>query len=153
MSDLRRLGSLAGIISDDLLRVAFVSGLPSSVSAQLRAMPSIKKMALSELVEIARALLSEIIRDEKAEQTDGHKFGAVASRQKWIPRRSETRFTEERGNRREVKCFECGGPHLRKWCKQRRCFKCGELGHLANSCQLELPGNGTGKPWAPADSQ
>ena len=56
LSELRsNVGSLAGVVNNDLLRVAFVSGLALAVSSQLRALPQIEKIALTQLVEVARA--------------------------------------------------------------------------------------------------
>ena len=56
LSELRsNVGSLAGVVNNDLLRVAFVSGLALAVSSQLRALPQIEKIALNQLVEVARA--------------------------------------------------------------------------------------------------
>jgi hypothetical protein len=154
LSELRRLGSLAGVVSDDLLRVAFVSGLPTGVMSQLRALPNVETMALDKLVEISRALMSEIVREEKSVRTDACEFGAVASRQRWTARSIDVSAAQDRGSRRELRCYDCGGPHLRKWCKQRRCFRCGEHGHLANACsQQQSSGNGVGKSLAPAGSQ
>lgn len=39
LSEFRRFSSLAGAVSDDLLRDVFVSGLPDGVSSQLRVSP------------------------------------------------------------------------------------------------------------------
>ena len=59
MADLRRLASLAGIESDDLIKCAFVVGLPPDVSSQLRTFAQIQKLPLSDIANQARILLAE----------------------------------------------------------------------------------------------
>ena len=147
LSDLRRLASLAGVNSDALLRSAFVVGLPQVVSTQLRATAGIAKMALSEVVSLARALTSELAREEKASED----LCAAAAK---------VRLSTGRGRRDDhaaaelkaeaLRCFTCGSPHLKRWCPQRRCFRCGEKGHHANACPVG--GNGNGESHAPAHS-
>ncbi|XP_014490828.1 DNA-binding protein HEXBP-like [Vigna radiata var. radiata] len=48
-----------------------------------------------------------------------------------------------------LKCFECGGPHIRRNCprltvsdpKERKCYFCHKHGHFASSCpKKKIPG-------------
>ena len=59
MSDVRRLARLAKIENDDVIRCAFICGLPSDVSAQLRISTTINTMDMSVVVEQARVLMSD----------------------------------------------------------------------------------------------
>ena len=59
LSELRRLARLAKVENDDLLRCAFVVGLPEDVWVQLRASVQIFKSSLSTIVVRARVLVAE----------------------------------------------------------------------------------------------
>jgi len=149
LSDLRRLASLAGVNSDALLRSAFVVGLPRMVSTQLRATPGIGKMALSEVVSLARALMVELLREEKASEDLCAAAAKVRVSDSTERGRSEGRAATG-PKAAALRCFSCGGPHLRRWCPQRKCFRCGETGHHADACSAV--GNGNGESRAPAHS-
>lgn len=150
LSELRRLATLAGVEGDILLKSAFIVGLPHGVSAQLRAIPKINKMSLDLVLSTARALMSELVREEK---TSREEFGAAANlvRCEGVGAAVKSFRAPDRGFiRQSVKCFNCGGPHLRRWCRQRKCYQCGEMGHIARNCKLSE--NSQGEPYAPADS-
>lgn len=131
LSDLRRLAKVAGVENDDLIRRAFVVGLPSGVSRELRAQAKIDSLSLAEILVRARALL--------AEQVEGYPVVAMAGR-------------DERSKRESKRCFRCNGPHLMKDCRKvsrtRRvvCWTCGEEGHVARQCSQ---GNDNGRVDAP----
>ncbi len=134
LSDLRRLAKCAGIENEELLRRAFVVGLPPGVSRELRALVKIDSLNLSEILTRARALL--------AEQVEGN-YSYVATARKDGKMRRETK-----------RCFRCDGPHLMKDCKVSRlrrivCWTCGEEGHVARQCSQENQGNGSGRAGAP----
>ena len=57
LSELRKLAKLADIESDNLIRSAFIVGLPVDVSSQLRSHADINKSDLSALVEQARVYM------------------------------------------------------------------------------------------------
>ena len=65
-------------------------GLPNKVSAQLRAMPKIDMLDLTAILQISRALMTEIFKSNLI------KVGTVA--------RSNTSATT-------LSCFNCGGMH------------------------------------------
>lgn len=124
LADLRRLARLADIEEPNLLRCAFICGLPSDVSSQLRSMARISSTELPVIVERARVLMSERVHDVDAAMAAVRKGKTVSSR--------------------KMVCFECGGDHPVRFCKQRKerkpditCWKCGQEGHISRSC----PGN------------
>ena len=125
LADLRRLAGLAGIEKNDLIRCAFVCGLPEDVSSQLRASARIGELELSAILEQARVLMAERINS-----------GAMVA---------------ARANDRQ-ECSRCGGAHADTFCRRRRrivCWTCGQPGHVQRFCRSES-GNDNGKPPAPA---
>ena len=81
--------------NEEIIKLPFVMGLPNKVSAQLRATPKIDTVDLTAILQISRALMTEIFKSNLIE------IGAVA--------RSNTSATT-------LRCFNCGGPHYRKDC-------------------------------------
>jgi hypothetical protein len=135
LADLRRLACLANIDSDGLIRCAFICGLPTDVSAQLRASVRITSADLSVVAEQARILMG------------GRIHGAMVA--------INPRATKDQ---RKIVCHECGGDHPVRFCKNKKqekqenrqsfaCWNCGG-GHLARNCTNS--GNGQGGPHAPA---
>lgn len=135
LSDLRRLTGLSGVESDDLLRCAFVCGLPEDVSSQLRASSRINEAELTEVLEVARVLMDERIQ------------GAFVAAQGARVRDS---------GQKTIKCFECGGNHPARFCKRKSaiiCWRCEEPGHIARNCpNARISGNASRKPSAPPAS-
>ena len=89
------------------VKLSFVMGLPNKISAQLRATPKIDTLDLTAILQISRALMTEIFKSDLIE------VGAVA--------RTNTNATT-------LRCFNCGGPHYRKDCikaKEIICYACG----------------------------
>ena len=110
-------------------------GLPNKVSAQLRATPKIDTLDLTAILQIFRALMTEIFKSDLIE------VGAVA--------RSNTSATT-------LRCFNCEGPHYRKdyiKAKEIICYACGKRGHIARLCaarNYSSAGNKNGALRAPA---
>ena len=140
MTELRKLVRLAGVTSDKLLLRAFVVGLPSVVSRELRATADVEKMSLSTVVDRARALMSELME---------RPYAAVAARRVATgSTRADERVREgpavrnsADGGRGGRRCYGCGGPHLVRHCPEKdtgagevRCWACGRRGHLLRSC-------------------
>ena len=131
LTDLRRLARMADVASEGLIKKAFVVGLPSAVSRELRASSKIDGLTLPQLVERARVLLSEL-------QTPNRPVTAVAA----VPPNVEhvvAAVGSELEHRpgRAMKCFRCGGPHMIRYCPSKpkfKCWTCGVEGHLAKNC-------------------
>ena len=133
LADLKRLAHLANIKFEDnneeVIKLAFVMGLPSRVAAQLRATPKIEALDLNAVLQISRALMSEASRSESFE------VGAVAQT-------NESKLNSG--------CFVCGGPHYRRNCPKVKdiiCYACNKPGHVARNCKSA--GNGKGVLCAP----
>ena len=149
LSELRKLARLAGVESDDLLRCAFVVGLPSDVSSNLRASVNIKSTSLCVLVEQARVLMSERIGEFScvaAQQING------SQRKKW--QHNEIASSSHRREvSRDMKCFKCNeNGHISRNCPKNKditCFSCGKKGHYARHC---VQGNDNGESHAPTTS-
>jgi len=132
LADLKRLAKLANFENEEIIKLAFVMGLPGKVSAQLRATPKIDTLDLSAVLQISRALMTEVSK--------GDAFEVVA-----VSRSRDNKPAAGAG------CFVCGGPHYRRNCpkvKQVICFACNKPGHIARNC--DFTGNGKGVMHAPA---
>jgi hypothetical protein len=129
LTDLRRLARLAKIEDDELVKKAFVVGLPFEASSQLRASSRMDELSLSEIVVKARRFTS-------------HRQGSPA-------------FIAMKG--RELTCFKCGDKgHIARNCPAKRtpvrtCWTCGQTGHVAQQCG-QTSGNGKWDLRAPATS-
>ena len=148
LAALRRLAKLADVESEALLRRAFIVGLPSDVSRELRAMTNVGLTALPAIVDRARALMAETSLSESVAASAeavvrarrGHAVGGRSA-------------NKNRGESR--RCFRCGGPHFVRDCtvlpptESPRCQLCDVLGHVARDCQ-RLQGNASGRAAAPA---
>lgn len=136
LADLRRLSRVAGVESDALIRCAFICGLPTDVSAQLRASAQIQSTPLSTVAEQARILMGDRLHGAMVamKSRPGHTGNLVG----------------ERKERKKMVCYECGADHPVRFCKERKlkitCWKCNSVGHLARSCT----GNDQGELPAPA---
>ena len=137
LANLKRLAHLANVDgeNEEIIKLSFVMVLPNKVSAQLRVTPKIDTLDLTAILQISRALMTEIFK------SDLIKVGAVE--------RSNTSATT-------LRCFNCGGPHYRKDCikaKEIICYACGKRGHIARLCaarNYNSAGNENGALCAPA---
>ena len=127
LADLRRLADLACISSEQLLRCAFIAGLPEDVSNKLRAESEINHSSLASIVQQARVLMSKRV----------HANALVTVKKSGRNQKRSVKITDMRenfGNNGKPKCFRCKGDHLIKNCPDVVCFKCNEKGHMANEC-------------------
>ena len=123
VADLKRLIVLIGCkeVPEELLRCAFMGGLPASVRMQLTAMSEAATMPMPALIARARVVLSAGVKVQ-----DQPCAGGSASI-------------------RQVKCYKCGqSGHIPRSCRSTvKCFACQGMGHFARDCPRRQ-GNGTG---------
>ena len=136
LADLRRLVNLIGQKdANALLRCAFVAGLPSEISMQLRSTANISEMPLDEIVAKARAMLATTM------STTTYACAATSPR--------EVSYASN-----PKQCYNCKGyGHISKDCSSkqlvserprvRRCYVCNSSDHLANRCP-QRSGNAQG---------
>lgn len=143
LTDLRRLARLADVSSDKLLVRAFVVGLPGVVSRELRAMASVNKLSLKDVVDRGRALMAEMIE---------RPIDFVAVAEDKLDQVGTLGQNKVQGRR----CFRCGGPHLIKFCKSKGevvCWTCGQKGHISRNCNSGNEIRGTGAPAVPQEQE
>ena len=105
LSALRRLATLAGIVDEAVLRCAFVTGLPRTVSAQLQATTDIGIMPLDDHLDevIARAALLSQLSEVR--------FGAAAGNARPVVNKSSGNswMQQKRSGRtqRPIRCYPC----------------------------------------------
>ena len=126
LADLRRL---IGLVTDDtlpetVLVAKFISGLPATVRSQLKAGTRAQRLPLMELLRLTRDILSE-------ERSDAVVTATVAAATRGAP----------------------GQPRVPA-APRRRCWTCGQVGHLAAACprRVQVTGNDAGAAPAPASS-
>ena len=132
LASLRRLAGLANVTDEEVIRGAFVVGLPEDISQQLRASKRASTCHMSALCAQARHLLQQ-----KMER--GQEMAAVAAtsdrRARRTPPPAASRRTHSDPARGGRSCFICGANHLARVCPKRAdrrqrdviCWKCGEL--------------------------
>jgi hypothetical protein len=166
LSDLRRLARLAGVESEELIRCAFVCGLPSDVSSTLRAGVQINATDLSAIAQQARILMSERLHGGAmaaiGKTNEWLQSGAVGNDNKQL--HGGVNAAVDKANKHpngKMKCYVCGGDHPVRLCKERKpptCWTCGVTGHISRYCspivsehnQGKRSENGQGKLPAPA---
>jgi len=128
-SDLNRIAGLVSVAGqNDLVKCAFVTGLPEVIRRQIRAACLLDKMTMSEVVEKARALMC--CHEMGFAAASAGALGAGSAR---LPQQKRI-------------CFLCKAEgHISRDCRnrsalrQRRlCYVCGADSHLAAAC----PNNG-----------
>ena len=132
LTDLQKLTRLAGILPDTLLIRAFIVGLPSVMSRELRAVSKIDSFSLKAIVDQARSLMAELVE----------KPVVVVAAQPTV----EPKPKSKPQNRR---CFRCGGPHVMRNCKSKLsivCWTCGQEGHTIKNCTLGIKSRRVGAP-------
>ena len=133
LADLQRLAELFGGVPERALTCAFVAGLPESVRQMVRAGSRAEGLDLASVVARARAVLS----DERVAAA----AAAAARPAPLAPAPSRQQLSAQEGPSRRA-----GRP--------RRCWSCGEIGHMSFSCPRRDAGNDRGEDGsAPASSR
>lgn len=113
LADIRRLAGLAGGMTEKAMCSAFVFGLPDHVRRILRTNSRMSDMAISELLECARAILA----DEVAQVAGARELAAYETRPCSIGQLSGS----DSDRRQSPVCFSCGEPgHFQRGCARRR---------------------------------
>ena len=113
LADLKRLMQLIGLDDERILVVQFVSGLPENIGSQVRAMKG-ENLELIEILNYTKAILADKYSD-KPTCVAAHPSSNVVN--------LNTKTT-----RTPLKCWGCGGPHIKRYCKSK-CQVCHEIGH------------------------
>ena len=121
-NELRKLGRESGLTGtglEQIVKLAFVTGLPDGVSVELQQVQGVEDLNVSDLLGRARVLVGN--------QTTG----TVAA-----PAVGSTTGAQRKGT--TLSCYGCGGPHMVRVCPGRKrvelkCFKC-EGPHLVKFC-------------------
>lgn len=130
-NEISRMADLAGFTGGNLkhiIRLAFVNGFPDYIGMELKQAENIEKMSVNAILSRARILTAHemslvaavAVKQMNKQQSTG----------KEVARASETRIFKGQ-------CFRCRGPHMARFCKERRplvCFRCGKEGHMAMQC-------------------
>ena len=157
LADLQRLASIFGGMDDIGLGCAFVAGLPESAKHALQTGARMESLALSEIVDRARAILR---RDDAVPEVAAALANQRPFRQMQPAHPAAVSSEPADIRSASVTCYACGQPnHLAMHCLRggaggrgrggprgamagsRRCFRCHRMGHVAACC----PGNDVGE--------
>ena len=124
-----------------LLLHQFVSGLPVSISKQLRATGAVND--LDEVMERAKLLMT-IDEPQKTAAVQTNEIQDL--KEQILLLTEQVAVLSAKPSRRPLLCYKCQQPgHFQRNCPLmiRRCYLCGQAGHVVRQCPS---GNGQGVP-------
>ena len=105
---LARGAGLKGEGYEQVVKLTFITGFPDSISVELQQIQNIEKMTVSDVLGRARILAASSGRAKSSNVS-----AAVVN--KGAPQ-AVSDHQEEKYERREIKCYRCGGNHVVKNC-------------------------------------
>ena len=132
-NEITRLAGLAGFTGDALSKIVklnFVYGLPTAVSIELQQVQDLLALPISSIIERARILTSTVRKDCVATARNLPDSSCQVNDGKNVS--FNCRFRAFKG-----KCFECEGPHMAKYCPEKKriiCYICRKQGHTSTVC-------------------
>ena len=132
--------------SRQLLIHQFLNGLPAPVSRQLRAVGNTTN--LEQLVERAKVLMvvDDNSREVAAVQLETSELPKLKTQIQELTAQVAA-LTTQKSTKKPIQCFYCKqADHIQRYCpnrvRERQCYNCGKLGHIAANCWQS--GNETG---------
>ena len=105
-TELRTLVGIEGEALEHLVLLPFITSLPDKVSVELQQTKDIEDLALMEIISRARVLVSN----------QGSDTAAVGA---------QSNQGQSNQDYRSPKCYECGGPHIARYCLETKKIRVG----------------------------
>ena len=128
-NELRRLVRGCGFTGDgaeQMTKLAFITGFPDSIGVELQQIQGVEKMKVGDIIPRARVLASNT------------KVGGMAA-PAMGGNGSGSKHGGAQRNREPLECYECKGPHLARFCPEKRgpieCYTC-KGNHYQRDCAV-----------------